>query len=305
MQQVLVRLTENGYEGRIVSVKRLRELQREIRRLDRRGLLNEELYRDYLAGIVNESEAPAETRSVIVAAVPQPQVCVKFTWEGAVVPLIIPPTYLWARRIDEQVRRVVAEALEPAGHWSVVAAVPKKVLAVRSGLAAYGRNNLSYVPGMGSFHRLVALYSDLPCDDDMWKPAQMLSRCETCSACVRRCPSGAITTERFLLHAERCITYHSEKDSRVAFPTWFQAAWQNCLVGCMRCQTICPENTSFINWVEDGPAFSQEETGLLLSGRHVEQLPSEMAHKLRQSEMEDFLEAVPRNLRSCLEQVAR
>jgi epoxyqueuosine reductase len=36
--------------------------------------------------------------------------------------------------------------------------LPLKSLAVRSGLAAYGRNNVCYVPGMGSFLELVGLY---------------------------------------------------------------------------------------------------------------------------------------------------
>jgi len=37
--------------------------------------------------------------------------------------------------------------------------VPIDRLAVRGGLATYGRNNVTYVPGMGSFHRLSAFYS--------------------------------------------------------------------------------------------------------------------------------------------------
>lgn len=56
---------------------------------------------------------------------------------------------------------------------------------------------------MGSFHEPAAFYSDLPCREDNWQELQMVERCQNCSACLRKCPTGAITSERFLLHAER------------------------------------------------------------------------------------------------------
>jgi epoxyqueuosine reductase len=37
-----------------------------------------------------------------------------------------------------------------------------KRLAVRSGLARYGRNNVTYVEGMGSFLELSASLTDMP-----------------------------------------------------------------------------------------------------------------------------------------------
>jgi epoxyqueuosine reductase len=303
--ELLAELSKHGYQGRIVSIQRLSELKLEIQGRYRQGLVDGGLYREYLARILAPPPTiPLEPRSVLVAAVPQPQVRVAFAWEGKTVPLIIPPTYLWARKIDKRVRDVVAQVLNPADYWVAAASLPKKLLAVRSGLAAYGRNNLAYVAGMGSYHRLVALYSDLPCDDDTWQPVRMLPRCEACSACVRRCPGAAITTERFLLHAERCITFHNEKDSSVPFPSWFEARWQSCLVGCMRCQDVCPENGGTVDCLKDGLAFSQQETALLLSGRRLEQFPSAAAQKLLQSEMAGFLEVMPRSLHACLEQPA-
>ena len=303
--ELLLELREQGYEGSITSIEHLPELQEEMEGRRAPGPLDEEVYQRYMTGFAfRPPDGLLDARSLIVVAVPQPQVEVTFTWGGEVVPLITPPTYLWAQKIDRRVRHLLAGVLEPQGYRVAEAVLPKKLLAVRSGLAAYGKNNISYVPGMGSFHRLVAFYSDLPCEEDNWGESQMLETCQKCSACLRRCPAGAIPSERFLLHAERCITFHNEKDHSVPLPEWLDPAWHNWLVGCMHCQLVCPENQDVVRWVEEGPEFSEEETARLLQGAPLEQLPAETAEKVQESEIAGFLEVVPRNLRLLLEKRA-
>jgi epoxyqueuosine reductase len=304
--EVLRQLRESGYEGRFVSTEHLPDLQEEFEGRHRRRSIDEDVYQAYMTGFTfHPPKSLPDARSIIVVAVPHPQFQVTFTWAGGEVQSIVPPTYLWGHRVDGQVHDLLAQTLEPEGYRVAEAFVPKKLLAVRSGLAAYGKNNISYVPGKGSFHRLAAFYSNLPCQEDArqgdsWQEPQMLDRCQKCSACLQRCPAGAITPERFLLHAERCITFHNEKDSAVPFPRWLDRSWHNCLVGCMHCQLVCPANKDVRRWVEEGPAFSEEETALLLQGTALGQLPAETAEKLAQSEMAGFLEVLPRNLRTVL-----
>jgi epoxyqueuosine reductase len=185
----------------------------------------------------------------------------------------------------------------------VEALLPKKLLAVCSGLGAYGKNNICYVDGMGSFIRLAAFYSDLPCEEDIWREPQMMDACQRCSACINKCPTGAIPQDRFLLRAERCITYHNEKPGHVPFPAWLDPAWHNCLVGCMTCQRICPKNKDFLHKVEDGATFSQEETAILLKGVAFDQLPDAMMEKLVRFDLVEFLDIFPRNLSVYLERI--
>jgi epoxyqueuosine reductase len=301
-EELLSQLAQQGYQGRIVSIAYLGALQGELEGHYRQGLLDQELYRTYLAGF---SFSPPDTlpgaRSIIVVAVPQPQTQVTFTWNGEAVRFVIPPTYP-ERETERRVWELLTEVLEPAGYRVAKAILPKKLLAVRSGLAAYGKNNITYVTGMGSFHGLVAAYSDLPAPEGNWRQAQMLEACQKCSACLRHCPASAITSERFLLHAERCITYHNEKPSDVPFPTWMDPAWHNCLVGCLHCQRVCPQNREVWQWVQDGAEFSQEETALLLEGVPLDQLPSAVAEKLEQLEMDSYAQVLSRNLNALLSQ---
>jgi len=60
-------------------------------------------------------------------------------------------------------------------------------------------------------------------------PQEVYERCQTCQACLRACPTGAIAVERFLVRAERCVTFRNEKPGSVPFPAWVNPTWQNCL----------------------------------------------------------------------------
>ncbi len=294
-------LEGQGYKGRVVSTRRLSELRTGIEGRRVEGQIDEELYREYLE--VLEFDPPAslpEARSLIIAAVPDPIRRITFHWEGGTVSGLVPPTYLHGRDVDQRVENLLAEALAPAGYRLTRATVPKKLLAVRSGLSRYGRNNISYAPGLGSFYRLVAFFSDLPCPDDEWHEPEMLERCEKCWACGRRCSTGAIASECFLLRAERCLTFHNEKPGEVAFPTWISPSVHNCLVGCLHCQTVCPENKGVAQWIEDEGELSQEETAELLEGKALEQLPAPMAEKVRRADLVDYLGVLPRNLKALL-----
>jgi epoxyqueuosine reductase len=151
----------------------------------------------------------------------------------------------------------------------------------------------------------VAVYSDLPALEDSWRGPQMLQRCRNCSACQQHCPAGAIASDRFLLHAERCITFHNEKPADVPFPAWMDSAWHNCLVGCLHCQRVCPENRTVWPWIEEGAEFSQEETVMFLEGTAFDQLPADTAEKLERLDLDGFVELFPRNLRVLLYQESR
>ena len=286
-------LMKNGCQGCIVSVEHLSDLQEDIDKFYHQRLFNEEFYNEHLTSFkFKPLDVFSEARSLIIVAVPQPQLRVTFTINSRSLPLIIPPTYL--HYPNKQVAHYLQEILEPEGYQIVSTTLPIKLLAVHSGLGSYGKNNICYVPGMGSFHRLVAFYSDLPCYLDNWQELQIMESCQKCSACLVNCPTQAITSERFLLFAERCITYHNERAND--FPDWIEPSWHNCLVGCLHCQSVCPQNKDFLHWIEDKATFSQEETALLLNKTPIDQLPEITAKKLKQLDLIEYLEVLPRNI---------
>lgn len=301
-RRILGKLEEHGYPGRIVSTGRLAELRREFEGHREKGDLLEDLDRDEFSRF--SFEPPAElpdARSLIVVAAPQLQFRFTFHRNGTARRFLVPPTYIHGKETIRRVEALLSAIVEPEGFRVVHAWVPEKLLAVRSGLAAYGRNNITFVPGMGSFYRPVPFFSDLPSPRNDWRKPRMLGACRRCTACRRHCPSGAIDEDRFLLHVDRCITYHNEKPTGVPFPDWMDPGWHECLVGCLHCQRSCPENRRVVEWVKEGAEFTEEETRALLEGTPVERMPAATVEKLERWDLIRRLDVLPRNLRAIVE----
>jgi epoxyqueuosine reductase len=299
MTQTAERLTymieERGWKGRIVSIDHLDDLERAIRDRYECGLLDERLYREQLSWFSFElpKDLP-DVRSIIIVALPVPQTRTIFHWKGTRLAVIVPPTYVGYSTTTARVQAVLASWLERENYRVSAPRLPLKTLAVSGGLAEYGRNNICYVAGMGSFLQLVGAFSDLPCSGDLWREPRMLQQCESCVACLRCCPSGAIAQDRFLLRAEYCLTYHNEGAGE--FPAWIDQSWHHCLVGCMKCQSLCPENKAVAKWFDDRVEFSEHETACLVERVPFSRLPGEAAAKLRSLEINEDYQNLCRNL---------
>jgi len=221
--ELYARLGERGYQCRIASVQHLKDLQEEIEARNKQGLLDRDFYRKQLTFFSFKlPESLPEAKSLIVVTVPQPQIQVIFHRNGKPQPLLIPPTYL--HYPNRMIQDLLSDILEQQGYQVTSSLLPEKLLAARTGLCFYGKNNVCYAPGMGSFHRPMAFYSDLPPLEDNWQESIMLEDCENCSACVNACPTGAITPDRFLIRAERCLTFLNESSGD--FPEWLNPSWK-------------------------------------------------------------------------------
>lgn len=297
IDEVFDRLEKLGYRARMVSIDHLPMVEKQIKQQHSQKLLDDQFYQSRLAWFRFQiPESLPKARSMIIVAVHRPQTRAIFTWNGVRRPLILPPTYTAYDAITKQAQNLIAGLLREKGYSVAGTALPLKLLATRSGLAQYGRNNITYVPGMGTFLQLVAVYSDMPCEKDSWQEPSMLQACEKCDLCRRACPTGAISSDRFLLRAERCISYHNEKKGDIPFASWIDASWHNCIEGCMRCQRACPLDKQFLEWVEDEEEFSEQETALLLEGTSPEKLPEETVRKLTHLDILNDLGLLPRNL---------
>lgn len=297
MGSLLKELEALGFRVRVVSARRLDDLGRALEEQYSQGLFDAGFHKERLSGFdFDVPRSIAGARSLIVVAYADPHVRFTFRWKGQRIAAVVPSTYLHWQEKDKQAEQALRALLEPEGYSVAEARVPKKLLAVQSGLALYGRNNITYAAGLGSYYRLAAFFSDMPCKDDDWQEPRQMERCEDCEACVRSCPAGAIDPARFLLRAERCITFWNEQSKEVPFPAWLDRSWHNCLVGCLHCQRVCPENQDVADSYEDGVEFSEEETGLLMEGKPASDLPLGLVEKLRRADILVALDTFPRNL---------
>jgi epoxyqueuosine reductase len=297
IQRVLREVEVAGWRAAIMPFSSRAEARRGIEDRHARGEFDKGFYEERIARWAGESDLEIPNpRSLFAVAVPDRPIRVRFKLQETTLATIVPPTYLHGERSDRAVEERIRKVLAPAGFAVARARGPTKAMATLSELAQYGRNNLAYVADLGSYHRPVVLVSDLPCEEAPRREPKALLRCSTCKACLAACPTQAIGEDRFLLHAERCLTFWNEKPPDVPFPAWVRPEWHNALVGCLLCQEVCPENRPFIESIVEGPSFDEEATRAFLAGVAKKDLPVEVQQTLEDWDLVDFLDVLPRNL---------
>jgi len=298
IQQLQNKLQHSGLKSSVVSIRHLKDLQTNLDNLLRQGILKSDFYDEIIARYQDfdyNLEPPAnfpEAKTIFITAAPQPKVKVIFNLAGKKYPVIIPPTYI--HDTDDTAYKILSQFLSTKGYKISKAYLPEKALAVHCGLATYGKNNIAYIDCLGSFFRLKAFYSDIPSNSNNWQEFKMLDRCDRCVACYKSCPTKAISNERFLIDATKCLTYFNEGENE--FPDWINQSWHNCLMGCMICQDVCPVNKDVKNWVTNAEEFSDQETKKIIDGVQQKQLPQKMMEKLRRINMLDHYALLQRNL---------
>ena len=292
-------LRKYNYRAEIIPFSRLRELEDEINSFYEDKYIDESIYKLYLNNFsYNIKEDSFKPVSVIIIAVPRPQNRIYFNIENKRFPVIIPPVYIEQKKTNQKIKAILDWYLLGTGYMVLPARLPEKMMAVYSGLSRYGRNNISYARDFGSFFHLTSFFLNISCDYDNWYEKKELENCLDCKACLKNCPTEAITAKRFLLHAERCLTFFNEEPGN--FPAWVKPESHNCLVGCMKCQIACPYNKPFIDYIEDAGEFTAEETEILLQNLLAEKLPSSIIEKLNFLDLQGYVGVIPRNLTALL-----
>ena len=289
-------LTQAGFRYRLAPLFIVDKLQETLEELCRDGLFAESLYEEYRESLRFSSpdEVP-EPRTLIVVASWSPAVKLRFQFDDGPFDATVPPTYLSSVGRDRGLQ-ALRSVLAPAGFGVGPARGPKKLLAVRSGLAQYGRNNLAYVRGLGSKVRLDIYATDahLGAEEYVNKGSELMSCCPPCRNCHHHCPTGCIPHAGTVIDAARCLTYLNENEGD--WPDWLDPSAHNSLVGCMLCQELCPANRYYPKRREVIAEFDREETQLILENRPAEQLSDGLRHKLEQLDLAEYSTVLGRNL---------
>ena len=179
--------------------------------------------------------------------------------------------------------------------------MPQKRLAVCSGLAEYGRNNITYIDEWGSFFELQTYITDMPCGENyLFRDVCGMKICEECGACIKSCPTEAIKTNRYLIDNEICLSHLTELEK--SFPDWLPKSVHHSVYGCYKCQDVCPKNKDVLSTITEEVCFSEEETGMFLAGVKKDKMPEALVDKIEGLGMEDWrLKTMPKNLQALVD----
>ncbi|MCL1795367.1 MAG: hypothetical protein FWG37_00610 [Clostridia bacterium] len=231
-------------------------------------------------------------RSVIAVASPGPVSSVAFTVEGRKRVAVIPPSYVDA---DIEESALLDFLLKTLGEHSFAVAradrLPCKPIAIHAGLGFFGRNNLVYVDSMGSFNRLSLFFSDIPCPNELFFPLLRHGTCRHCSRCIDNCPTGALNHQSALFDADHCLTMANE--GAEAFPDWVNPEWHHAIVGCMKCQCVCPMNEPYGKNCDVITTYNEEQTRVFMDGEQADELLSPLG-------LGHYNKILPRNIAALL-----
>lgn len=280
------------------SITHLKDLQTELMSWRLNNSIAKKFYsQNYGQFVFHPPPTIPNTQSIIIIGLQQTITTLEFFYHGKPHRILIPPTYLYTD-IRARCAEILSRILGTKGHRSELAVLPMKLLAVRTGLGKYGRNNLCYVEGMGSLTRLQAFYTDYKFPTDDWGEKQLMDSCTRCSLCRDACPTHSIPEDRILIHADRCLTYLNENEGD--FPTWLPTQAHNALVGCLHCQTICPQNKQYLRYSEPSITFTEDETTILLQQTPREDIPQALRKKLLDIDIVEYYSVLARNLSALL-----
>ncbi|MBY8984929.1 MAG: epoxyqueuosine reductase [Candidatus Lokiarchaeota archaeon] len=292
------------YKYKTLSIEHLSELQEDIDKLRREGKLSDnETYRSYIdTKQFKVPESLPDAKSIVILAILSKLALVNFHLDDKKYEVMIPPNYYDDGTTFEDFKNIILNEIikEPGYKVEFTSRLHVKLLAVRSGLGKYGRNNICYVDKWGSMINLFAYFTNFEFEQDNWTDIKMMDQCNNCPVCIKNCPTGAIPTpsdETFVINAGKCISVYNEIDGII--PTWIPSNAHNSLMGCMRCQQPCPSNRESIKITERLEDITENETRALLEGQADEKLVNSLSKKLKMfspSNGKEYLPVLKRNL---------
>lgn len=274
-----------GGKIKTVSINILPLVREQLEKTD----INSGMLKDYF----NFSLDPA-IKSLVIIALPSPPCYVEIESDFGIIEADIPPVYIYRDQQLSMIKETVSKVFEQyhLKSWPVV--LPKKMLATMCGFGKYGRNDLLYIEGMGSCHRLTVFGADMICTDEVEFASDLrMDRCSKCGVCINQCQTGAIDRENIQIAADRCLTFYNERKDPI--PEWIHHDWHNCIIGCIRCQENCPANKGLWNRKKVAE-FSYDETRMLLESATFEALDTALQDKLTELNLDRYFDVLSRNL---------
>lgn len=262
---------KRGYLIGIGGIDLIKKVKKELEQRKVTKEIDPNFFEEYLRFIKGLNISKIDhSSSLIVVAVPRSAHIVSFELDTKIIKMILPPTYVGYRSLFETIRQELEKQVFGGKVRVKTLFAPLKALATLLGVVSYGRNNITYIPEFGSYFQLVGFLADTPLPKTEYIESNRkkeLKECANCGACIKACPMGVISKDRFLIRAEKCYTLFSESISPI--PAEMRPPSPDCIIGCMKCQMVCPANKGRLKYKDTGISFSSEETHAILDSERM------------------------------------
>lgn len=269
------------YKFRTFSVEHVAEVKEWFDKLKSENKLSDnKTFRSYIDNFrFNPEEIMPGAKSLIILSIPQRLTSLILNYKRKKYEILIPTGYIDdGIKADDIKNHVMTNIVKDSSRkLEQKVRLPLKTLGAKSGLTKYGKNNISYVDGYGSYHDLWGFYTDQVLEDN-WGQMNMLRECNGCSICINSCPTKCFRSDNFVIDIGKCISLYNEQ--KLPIPSWIDPKAHNAAVGCLKCQYECPANSIGKSNVFVMPELTHDETEFLLTCGKDEQIKKSVLDKL-------------------------
>ncbi len=301
-EKIIKEIENKGLKAKLINISSIKKIDSELAKVQ----TNNPFVKKYLSSYFDEfnydvNSVMKTAKSILIIAVPDPITRINFNINNKKKSILMPPMYLYNSSVKNEksqnkiikINKVLEKILSKYFFEANKINLPAKLLAVKSGLGVYGKNNICYINGIGSFMWLGIYLTDIPCEDNTWVDYNNMKMCDDCDLCINNCPTNALDTDRFVVKANKCITYHNESEN--IFPKWIEK--NNSIIGCLRCQIVCPMNKSNVKNIKNIASFDEKESKQILNEIPLKDLNQTMIKKLESINFIEYYNLLARNLK--------
>jgi len=247
------------YKYSTMSVKHLSEIKKWYEKLSDEGKMsNSKFFRSDLHFQYDVNKIIPNSKSIIIISIPERIAKIICHIEDQQYEILIPTGYVDDSVTEYMVkRRLMDEIIQDHSKRIEWIYLPLKTIAVRSGLAKYGKNNIAYVDKYGSNHRLKGYVTNMELNDN-WGSLKLLRDCKGCTICIKECPNGCFRDDNFVIDVGKCLTLYNYPNQ--AIPEWMDPKIHHTMIGCLKCQLNCPANEKSNQNVITLAELTKEET---------------------------------------------
>jgi epoxyqueuosine reductase len=286
---LLQELEALGIKAAFASLNHLDSLKEDIDLPLLQGKIPPKIADDYLQ---YDFTVPEGFHSLLIASCRIPNTSIHVETEFGMKEMILPTVYFNTPEANA-FTTTMATFFEKHGIESKKVHLPLKLLAARTGLGQYGRNNISYVDDFGSYHKLTAFYTTYRIPETTWSELHFHPYCSDCHVCEVSCPTGIISHDQFMIDTSKCLPLPNEIEG--SFPDWVKPKAHNALMGCLRCQSNCPINPPMDSTTRHQADFTLDEIAKIKGHDAFESLDLSLQTKINDLCFEDYYSVFKRN----------
>lgn len=162
--EIIKEIENNGLKAKLINIDSIDKIHPELEKVQTDNPFVKKYLNSYFDEFNYDFKSVMDSaKSMLIVAVPDPISRIIFNINRKNKAVLMPPMYLYNSSVENEkyqsnilkITKLLNDILSKHSFEANKINLPAKLLTVKSGLGVYGKNNICYVDGIGSFISLV------------------------------------------------------------------------------------------------------------------------------------------------------